>query len=98
MAAVAVRVGRGDGLAIELGQQDVCDGVVHGLGCVLKQVREPDIEAPLAQPNGCVQRGEAAEADIERRDGRAWPEGAVLLLKDGHKLGRHGSFRLTLRA
>lgn len=98
MAAIAVCVGWGDGLAVQLSQQDVGDGVMHGLGSVLEQVGETDVETSLAQTNGCIQRSKTAEADFEWGNGGTWPESAVLLLKDGHKLGRHGSFRLTPRA
>jgi hypothetical protein len=54
VTAIAVCVGRGDRFAIELGQQDMCDGVVYRLGCVLEQVREPDVEASFAEADGCV--------------------------------------------
>jgi hypothetical protein len=55
VAAVAVGMGRGDGLAIELGEEDVGDGVVHGFGRVLEQVGEADVELALAQADGGVQ-------------------------------------------
>jgi len=87
VAAVAVRVGGGDGLAVELGKQDVSDGVVHGCGRVLEQVGEADVELAFAQTDGGVQRGETAKAYVEGRDGGTGPESAVLLFKDGYKLG-----------
>lgn len=69
VAAVAVGVGRGDGFSVELGQENVGDGVMHGFGRVLEQVGEADVELALAQADGGVQRGETAKAYVERRDG-----------------------------
>jgi hypothetical protein len=43
VAAVAVGVGAGYGLFVELGEKDVGDGVVDGVGRVLEQVGETDI-------------------------------------------------------
>ena len=62
VAAVAVGVGRRDWLLVQLGEKDVCNGVVDGFGRVLEQVRESDVEAAFAQANRGVQRGEAAKA------------------------------------
>jgi hypothetical protein len=83
VAAVAVGVGGGDGLLVELGEEDVGDGVVDVVGCGLKEVGEADVEAAFAKADGGVEGGEAAEADVERRDGGAGAEFAVLLLEDG---------------
>ena len=57
--------------------------VVDGLGCVLEEVGEADVEAAFAQADGGVEGGEAAEADVEGRDRGAGAEIAVLELKDG---------------
>jgi hypothetical protein len=89
VAAVAVSMDGGDGLLVELGEEDVGDGVVDGLGCVLEEVRETDVEAAFTQADGGVEGGEAAEADFERRDRRAGAEVAVLLLEDGDQGGVH---------
>jgi hypothetical protein len=43
VAAVAVGVGAGYGLLVELGEKDVGDGVVDGVGRVLEEVGEADI-------------------------------------------------------
>ncbi len=83
VAAVAVGVDGGDGLLVELGEEDVGDGVMDGLGRVLEEVGEADVEAAFAEADGGVEGGEAAEADVERRDGRAGAEVAVLLFEDG---------------
>jgi len=38
VAAVAVGVRGGDGLLVELGEQDVGDGVMNGVGCGFEEV------------------------------------------------------------
>jgi len=70
----------------------VGDGVMNGLGGVLQDVGEADVKATLAQADRGVQRGEAAEADVERRDRRARTEFAVLVFKDGYEASRCGIF------
>jgi hypothetical protein len=82
VAAVAVGVDGGDGLAVELGEEDVRDSVMDGLGRVLEEIREADVETALAKADGGIEGGETAEADVECRDGRARTKVAVLLLKD----------------
>ncbi len=71
VAAIAVGVGGSDGFLVELGEEDVGDGAVDALGGVLEKVGEADVQAAFAKADGGVERGEAAEADVERRDGRA---------------------------
>ncbi len=83
MAAVAVGVGRGDGLLVELGQQNMRDSVVDGLGRVLEDVGEADVEAAFTEADGGVERGEAAEADVDGRHRRSRANLAVLLFEDG---------------
>ncbi|WP_353068921.1 hypothetical protein [Tunturibacter empetritectus] len=90
VAAVAVGVNRRDGLLVELGEEDVGDGVVDGVGRGLEQVGETDVEMAFAQADGGVERGEAAEANVEWGDGGAWTEFAVLLLEDGYEGGGGG--------
>ncbi|MBB5345783.1 hypothetical protein [Tunturibacter empetritectus] len=48
------------------------------------------METAFAQADGGVEGGEAAEADVERRDGGAGAEFAVLLLEDGYEGGGGG--------
>ncbi len=83
VAAVAVGVLGRDGLLVKLRQKNVRDGVVDALRSVLQQVREPDVQAALAQADRCIERGEAAEADVERWNGGARAKLAVLGLEDG---------------
>jgi hypothetical protein len=95
VATVAIGVCGGDGFLVKLCKQDMRYSVVDGLGGVLEDVGEADVKTSLAKPDGGVERGEAAETDVEGRDGGTWPEGAILLFKDGDKRGEHGGFRLT---
>jgi hypothetical protein len=92
IAAVTVGVGWGDGLFVELGEEDVGDGVVDGVGGGLEQVGEADVEAAFAKADGGVEGGEAAEANVERRNGCAGAEIAVLIFEDGDEGGRCGGF------
>jgi hypothetical protein len=48
VAAVAVGVGAGDGLLVELGEEDVGDGVMDGIRCVLEEIGEANVEAAFA--------------------------------------------------
>jgi hypothetical protein len=107
VAAVAVGVVRGDGLLVELGEEDVRDGAVDRLGRGFEQVGEADVQVAFAETDGGVERGEATETNVEGRNGRAGTEVAVLLLKDGgegRRVGRYGvedessdGFRMILR-
>ena len=83
---------RRDRLLVELGEQDVGDGMVNGIGCMLEEVGEAHVQAAVAQADGGVERGEAAEADVEGRDGRARAEFAVLVFKDGDEGSGRGDF------
>ena len=88
--ALVAQVVRGvDGLVVELGEQNVRDGVDDGLRRAFKQVGEADEDLAFAQADGGVERGEAAEANRDGRHRRARAQGAVLLLKDGNKISSH---------
>jgi hypothetical protein len=90
VAAVAVGMGRGDGLLVELREEDVGDGVVDGVWRGLEQVGEADVQTAFAQADRGVEGGKAAEADVERRDGGAGTQFAVLLLEDCYEGGGGG--------
>jgi len=92
VAAVAVGVGSGYGLPVELGEEDVGDGVMDGVGCGLEEVGEANVEAAFAEADGGVEGGEAAEADVERGDGGSGAEFAVLVLEDADEGGGCGDF------
>jgi hypothetical protein len=55
VAAVAVGVNARDGLLVELGEEDVGDGVMDGLGGVLEEIGEADVETAFAQTDGGVE-------------------------------------------
>jgi hypothetical protein len=82
VAAVAVGVEARDGFSVELGEEDVGDRVMDVVGCGFEDVGEANVEATFAQTNGGVERGEAAETDVERWDWGAGTEFAVLVLED----------------
>ena len=86
-AFVAVIVGLVDGLLVDFGDEDVGDGVEDGFWGAFEEVGEGDVELALAQADGGVERDKSAEADGEGGHGSAWPEGAVLVLKDGGDFG-----------
>jgi hypothetical protein len=50
------------------------------------------VETAFAEADGGVQRGEAAEADVERGNGGSGAEFAVLVLEDGDERGGCGDF------
>ncbi len=65
--SVARGVGSINGLAMQLGDEDMQDGIQHGLGRAFKKVREADKDASLAETDGAVDVGEAIEADLKFR-------------------------------
>jgi hypothetical protein len=92
VAAVAVGVEAGDGLLVKFGQEDVGDGVMDGVGRGLEKIGEADVEAAFAEADGGVERGEAAEADVELGNRGAGAEFAVLMLEDSDEGGGCGDF------
>jgi hypothetical protein len=84
MAAVSVGMSWRDGLFVEFGEEDVGDGVMDGVGCVLEQVGEADVETTFAQADGGVERGETTKADVEWRNGCAGTQMAVLIFEDSY--------------
>jgi hypothetical protein len=82
VASIAVGVEPGDGFSVELGQQDMGDGVMDIVGCGFEDVGESDVEAAFAETDGGVERGEAAEADVESWDGGAGTEFTIFVLED----------------
>ncbi len=55
VAAVAVGVGGGDGLLVELGEEDVGDGVVDVARGRLEEIGEADVQAAFAEADGGVE-------------------------------------------
>ena len=98
MAAIAVGVDWSYRLLVELGLEDVRDGAVDALGSGFQKIGEADVELAFAQANGCVERGKAAETDIERRNWSARAKVSILLFKDWNECGGHAlTERLTRR-
>jgi hypothetical protein len=60
---------------------------MDGVGRGLEQVGEANVEATFAEADSGVEGGEAAETDVEGRDGGAGAELAVLVLEDGDERG-----------
>jgi hypothetical protein len=87
VAAVAVGVVTRDGFLVELGEEDVRDGMMDGVGRGFEEIGESNVEAAFAEADGGVERGEATEADVECGDGGAGTEFAVLVLEDGAERG-----------
>src|SRR5215469_6126748 len=53
------------------------------------------MKASFAQTNRGVQRGEATESDVERRNRSSWAKVPVLLFKDWDERGGHYFLRLA---
>jgi predicted dinucleotide-utilizing enzyme len=87
--AVSGSMGSVDGLAMELGNEDVQDGIKHRFWRAFKKIREADKDASLAQADGAIDVGEAVEADLKFRQRSAWTQIAIGLLKNLVKGGRH---------
>ena len=88
-APVAQVVGRVDWFLVELGEQDVRDGVQDTLRSAFEQIGEAGQNLPFAQTDTSIQRSEAPEAYVHLRHGRTRPQCPVLLLKDIDKVGAH---------
>ena len=87
--AVTRSVGSVNGLAMELGDEDVQDGIKHWLGRAFKKIREADENASLAQADGAVDVGEAIETDFKFRQRSARTQIAICLLKNLGESGGH---------
>ena len=94
MPAIPVCVKPFDRLFVELGEQNMRDSTVDRFGCMFQQIREPNVKPAFPETNRRIQRGEAAEPDIERRDRSARTKLAILMLKDFGQGGGH--FKLSL--
>jgi hypothetical protein len=90
MTAIAVRVQTRDRFPVKLREQDVGDGVMDCFRCGFKQVGEADVKRPFAEADGGVERGEAAETDVERGNGSTRAKFAILLLEDGYQRDGRG--------
>jgi len=82
-------VRRVDWFAIELGQQNVCDGARHALRRALKQIGKAGVDPTVTHTNRGVERSETPESYVKDRHRRARPKCAVLLLEDCNNVGGH---------
>lgn len=87
--AVARGVDSVNRLAMELGDEDMQDGIKDRLGRAFKKIREADKDASLAQADSAIDVGEAIEADLKLRQRRARAQVAVGLLKNLGESGGH---------
>jgi hypothetical protein len=92
---VSSSVIRIDGLAIEFGDEDVGDGSEDRLWCAFEEVGEADAELAFAESDGGVEAGEAIEANVNRRDGSARSECAVLFFKPLDEFDVHYKVKLA---
>jgi hypothetical protein len=87
--AITRGVGSVNGLAMQLGNEDMEDGIQHWLGRAFQQIREADEDPSLAQANSAIDVGKAIETDLKFRHGRARAQIAICLLKNLGKVGSH---------
>jgi hypothetical protein len=90
MPAVTVGMKAGDRLLVELGEEDVGYGLMDRFGRGLEEIGETDVEAAIAKPDGGIEGGKPAEANVECGDGSAGSEIAVLMFEDGDEGGGCG--------
>ena len=93
IAAVAGALCAVNRLAVELGQQDVRDGVQHGFWRAFEQVGDPDVEFRLPKADGVVDGDKRIEPNVHgrrRRTGTEFGEGFVENFRQarGHGEGR----------
>jgi len=88
-ALVAQVLGGLNGPLVELGKQDVGDGVDYGFRRALEQIGETDQDLSFAKADRCVKRSEAAKTNADRRQGRSWPQRPIFLLKDRAEVRGH---------
>lgn len=85
-----------DLFAVELGNQDVKDGMQHGLRRSLQQVRDSHQNAPVAQPDGVVEIGEGKKLNLEFRQGSARTQLTICQLKQDVRF-RVQEFQISTR-
>lgn len=78
-----------DLFSIELGYQDVEDGVKHIVTGALQQVRQPHQDASIAQADGVVEVGKRKELHLEFGKRRPWTQLPVGMLKKIRNSGVH---------
>ena len=81
--------------AMELGNEDVQNGIEHRFRRALQEIREADENASLAQADGAIDVGEAIETDFKFRHRNARTQISICLLKN---LGEGGHLDQELAA
>jgi hypothetical protein len=105
VAAIAIGMDWRNRFAVQLGQQDMRNGVMDRLRGVHQQVGETDNQLPIAQANCCIQAGKATELNLQQRHGSSRAKLTVLLREDREEFGRdrwqsghrHGFRQLNMR-
>ena len=85
--AITRGVGCVNGFAMELGDENMQDGIEHRLWRAFKEIREADEDASLAQSNRAIDVGETIEADLELGYRRTRTQIAICLFKNLEKGG-----------
>src|SRR6266849_1062217 len=89
VAAIACALGTVDGLAIELGQQDMRYGMEYGLGRAFEQIGDASVKFSLAHADGVVDGDEGIKPHVHCWNGRTRAQFAVGFLKDFCERGGH---------
>ena len=95
IASITGAVATVDGLAIKLSEQNMGYRVQHYFRSAFKQIRDPDVQLSLAQPDRVVNRHKRVEASVQRRRGRIRTQFAIGFVKDLRELCRHLEGRLA---
>ena len=95
--AITRGVGCVNGFAMELGDENMQDGIEHRLWRAFKEIREADEDASLAQADGAIDVGETIEADLELGYRRTRTQIAICLFKNLEK-GGHLEQKLAANA
>jgi len=82
VAAIAGALGTVNGLAIELGQQDMRYGMEYGLGRAFEQIGDASVKFSLAHADGVVDGDEGIKPHVHCWNGRTRAQFAVGFLKD----------------
>lgn len=96
--AVSCGMGSLNGLAIQLGDEDMQDSIKHRFRRTFKKVRETDEDASLAQADGAIDVGEAIKTDFKFRQRSTGTQVAIRLLKNLGKSGSHLQQKLAANA
>jgi len=97
IAAITRALGAVHWLAVELGQQDMRDGMQHGFGSAFEQIGDADEKLSLAQADGVVDRDERVKPNVHRRNGRVRAQSAVGFAEDFCEIRGHVRGKSSMR-